>query len=487
MTIQSKGAGSSGGSSTSSQQQQQQYGIGRDFNGQLEHTVGSCACPNALNQGSGSYTSSTFAKCMGAITQQGLVDVEPSPGKPTCGLQFSGPETVKQAQVFYGCDKLGGMPLENTPIYQCSMPVGSHWEQNALSGEIMVQFANTRGVAQYVSPMTLALLQDTGWWKARYEAATRMLFGGYSEDYLAMEIQGGASRLGREWVVGGSGFLSQASSSSSYWAAVAAGSYELPLPASAGGTGTPEARAYTEVVQLEATDAWWGFGKGCAFLMESCMDSDVKQSCVADGDSDPQNNVCSPQPTVGAAYPRLTAAWDGNTGNPPSQRADLFQAPSKVHCAARSQRSCSMHRLHASGCGASREGSGVLKTQTRSIADKNSAAYTEGDGFSYKQVYQELPDTMQYWSSAATSASVATFAAGADKFPSAPGGVAGYSTYDPPTLVAGQSYLANTGLVWQPHRGGSSGLHDFCPVFSSYYVNWKVGGGFPTGFRFFRF
>ena len=54
------------------------------------------------------------------------------------------------------------------------MLAGSHWEKRLLMNEIMTGSVDTRSV---VSKMTLALLEDSGWYKANYSMADRLDWG----------------------------------------------------------------------------------------------------------------------------------------------------------------------------------------------------------------------------------------------------------------------------------------------------------------------
>lgn len=51
---------------------------------------------------------------------------------------------------------------------------GSHWEKRLLMNEIMTGSVDTRSV---VSKMTLALLEDSGWYQANYSMADRLDWG----------------------------------------------------------------------------------------------------------------------------------------------------------------------------------------------------------------------------------------------------------------------------------------------------------------------
>ena len=62
--------------------------------------------------------------------------------------------------------------LLNYPIMFVSP--GSHWEKRLLMNEIMTGSVDTRSV---VSAMTLALLEDSGWYKANYSMAEHLDWG----------------------------------------------------------------------------------------------------------------------------------------------------------------------------------------------------------------------------------------------------------------------------------------------------------------------
>jgi leishmanolysin len=55
-----------------------------------------------------------------------------------------------------------------------SFVAGSHWEKRLLMNEIMTGSVDTRSV---VSAMTLALLEDSGWYKVNYSMAEQLDWG----------------------------------------------------------------------------------------------------------------------------------------------------------------------------------------------------------------------------------------------------------------------------------------------------------------------
>ena len=75
--------------------------------------------------------------------------------------------TVKlAARAHFGCDSLAGAELENHLTTPCG-PMGSHWEQRVLNTELMGSYVQHTAL---ISAMTLALHEDSGWYKANYDA-----------------------------------------------------------------------------------------------------------------------------------------------------------------------------------------------------------------------------------------------------------------------------------------------------------------------------
>ena len=89
----------------------------------------------------------------------------------TSGQRYASIVTPKVAAVArnqFDCQELGGAQLENQPTGENSC-TGDHWDERmyypeALSGVI----SPTTNV---LSPLTLALLEDSGWYKANYTKA----------------------------------------------------------------------------------------------------------------------------------------------------------------------------------------------------------------------------------------------------------------------------------------------------------------------------
>ena len=80
------------------------------------------------------------------------------------------PKVVDFAKKYFNCNELNGVELEN----QHNLP-WSHWEARILLGEYMTSFPYTP--EQVISEFTLALLEDSGWYKVNYYTGGLMRFG----------------------------------------------------------------------------------------------------------------------------------------------------------------------------------------------------------------------------------------------------------------------------------------------------------------------
>ena len=87
-----------------------------------------------------------------------------------CTFEISTPNVANQAKKHFKCGTLTGVPLENQPTTDCVL-LGSHWEQRALLGELMTSTTTNSG-SSYLSALTLAVFQDSGWYNANFSAAT---------------------------------------------------------------------------------------------------------------------------------------------------------------------------------------------------------------------------------------------------------------------------------------------------------------------------
>ena len=80
------------------------------------------------------------------------------------------PKVVEFAKKYYGCENVTGMELEDQ-----DGRTNSHWESRTLLGEYMN--SDEYLLEQAISEFTLALLEDSGWYKANYYTGGLMRYG----------------------------------------------------------------------------------------------------------------------------------------------------------------------------------------------------------------------------------------------------------------------------------------------------------------------
>jgi len=83
------------------------------------------------------------------------------------------PRVVSVGRDLFGCETLDGVEIENQPTSSGSC-WGSHWEQRLLMYELMASTSSHHAV---YSALTLALLEDSGWYRANYSVAQPLLWG----------------------------------------------------------------------------------------------------------------------------------------------------------------------------------------------------------------------------------------------------------------------------------------------------------------------
>lgn len=87
-------------------------------------------------------------------------------------IYLNSTKVVEVAKKYYNCDSIEGVELEN---YGGTGTTGSHWEERILLGDIM------NGVVypeeQVISEFTLAVLEDSGYYKPNYYTGGLMQFG----------------------------------------------------------------------------------------------------------------------------------------------------------------------------------------------------------------------------------------------------------------------------------------------------------------------
>lgn len=88
-------------------------------------------------------------------------------GNPiNCVAKFVTSEAVAAAQWYFDCPNLNGAELENQMTTPCDFQ-GSHWEQRIFGQDFLGSYLQHRMV---VSPMTVAVMVDSGWYTSDYTA-----------------------------------------------------------------------------------------------------------------------------------------------------------------------------------------------------------------------------------------------------------------------------------------------------------------------------
>mmetsp|Transcript_46643 Transcript_46643/g.148944 ORF Transcript_46643/g.148944 Transcript_46643/m.148944 type:complete len:747 (+) Transcript_46643:85-2325(+) len=130
-------------------------GIVDKFN---ERGIDSCPCPIGLPR--------MYPGC-----------IQPPPPafrEPRCVLKLITPKVKEKVREFFDCDWLPGAELENQPTSSCVI-VGSHWEERIFMGELMT--SGQFGDYIFLSAITLALFEDSGWYMPDYNMADPLVKG----------------------------------------------------------------------------------------------------------------------------------------------------------------------------------------------------------------------------------------------------------------------------------------------------------------------
>ncbi len=110
---------------------------------------------------------------------------------------FTGENVIKQAKRHFNCDNIEGIELENQGG---DGSVGSHWEARIMLGDYMI---STDYPEIVISEISLALLEDTGWYYVNYYTGGLFRYGkGLGCDFLNNKcIHKGKTSFGREFCV----------------------------------------------------------------------------------------------------------------------------------------------------------------------------------------------------------------------------------------------------------------------------------------------
>lgn len=94
-------------------------------------------------------------------------------GTQNCVAKHVGPRSVAAVRDHFNCPTLNGAELESSMTTGCDLQ-GSHWKQRIFNTELMASFVQPTAT---LSAVTLALLEDSGWYKANYNGASMMRSG----------------------------------------------------------------------------------------------------------------------------------------------------------------------------------------------------------------------------------------------------------------------------------------------------------------------
>jgi hypothetical protein len=84
------------------------------------------------------------------------------------------PTVVQVVRNQFNCQSLTGAPLENQPTNPSNC-IEAHWEEQYFATEALSSVSD--GIPQMVTPLTLALLKDTGWYWPNFDAVNVSSFG----------------------------------------------------------------------------------------------------------------------------------------------------------------------------------------------------------------------------------------------------------------------------------------------------------------------
>lgn len=105
-------------------------------------------------------------------------------GRRDCVFVVATPKVTEAARSFYDCPTAEGMELENQqpPDSVGRSIFSSHWKKKNLPGELMND-SQWRNMISYISPMTLALFEDSGWYRVDYARGASQLVKGITKGY----------------------------------------------------------------------------------------------------------------------------------------------------------------------------------------------------------------------------------------------------------------------------------------------------------------
>jgi hypothetical protein len=92
-----------------------------------------------------------------------------------CAVAIVTPTVVQKTRDYFGCPSAQGLELENMIPFECGGLFNDHWKTRVLRGELM----NSRDHQAYpfISPMTFAALEDSGWYRMDYTKLNSLVRG----------------------------------------------------------------------------------------------------------------------------------------------------------------------------------------------------------------------------------------------------------------------------------------------------------------------
>ena len=116
-----------------------------------------CRCPTDPTK---TYTDEDLADCFA--------------NRSNCAFAVTTPRVKAAVQEFFGCDDLEGMELEN---HHGGFPyiLNPHWKPRLVNGEIMNPTLSL--APSYISPMTFAFFEDSGWYQMDYSMTSSLVKG----------------------------------------------------------------------------------------------------------------------------------------------------------------------------------------------------------------------------------------------------------------------------------------------------------------------
>ena len=120
-----------------------------------------CRCP--INPGK-QYSSADIEHCLSH--------------KSDCAFAITTPKVSAMSRAFFGCDSVAGAELENQSTHLTCEIFDSHWKKRLFGDEFMT--ATFGSGTPFISPVTFAFLEDTGWYKVNYSLTTSLVPGAHS-------------------------------------------------------------------------------------------------------------------------------------------------------------------------------------------------------------------------------------------------------------------------------------------------------------------